>query len=159
MSRFLSHCVCLLLLATLAGCRSGHDTEAFYATRTDAEKKGEFERGWLPDFLPASSHAIHVTYDLSPSRVWCAFDFDPGDAGKLLTSVKPTDSVPSPTAQVPSPRVKWWPKLLEGNLDAQKLRGAGLALYSTSRPVSQVANETLLFAIDAANGRGYFYGH
>ena len=61
--------------------------------------------------------------------------------------------------RVPSPTVKWWPKSLEDDLDAQKLRGAGLALYSTTRPVSQVANETLLFAIDTRNGHGYFYGH
>ena len=59
---------CLVLIAVLVGCR--HDQQSFYPSRSDAEKKGKLDRGWLPDFLPKSSHAIHLAYDLSPSREW-----------------------------------------------------------------------------------------
>jgi len=150
---------CIVLLAALVGCRSSHDTEAFYAARADAAKSGEFDRGWLPDFLPKSSHAIHLAYDLSPSRVWCAFEFDAVETDTLLNSVKPANSGSPPITRIPNPHVKWWPKPLEGDFDVQKIQGAGLVLYSVSRPVSQVENETLLFAIDRTKGRGYFYGH
>jgi hypothetical protein len=150
---------CFVLVAILCGCRSSHDTEVFYAARTDAEKNGEFDRGWLPEVLPKSTHSIYLAYDVSPSTVWCVFEFDPADANAIVNNAQPLGQpVPSLT-RVPRPRVKWWPKLLEGNLDLQKIHGAGLVLYSVSRPVSQVENETLLFAIDRTSGRGYFYGH
>ena len=153
---------CAALFSIVAGCRHSHDHESLYAARSDAEKSGEFYRGWLPDFLPKSSHAIHLAYDLSPSREWCSFEFVPADAEILLNSVRPVDPHAPPIPQIPSPRVQWWPKFLEGDLDAQLIQQvgqAGFALYSVTRPLNQVENETLLFAIDRKNGRGYFYGH
>jgi hypothetical protein len=149
---------CFVLLSAFVGCRNHHDTEAFYATRVEAEKSGEFSRGWLPDFLPSSSRSIDLGYDLSPSQVWCAFDFDVADKDAFLSSVKSIDRLAPPITQVPSPHVKWWPKSLEGNLDAQKIRENGFALYSATRPATQVENETWIFAINWAKGRGYFFG-
>jgi hypothetical protein len=148
---------CLVLIAILVGCT--HDQQSFYATRSDAEKKGEFERGWLPDFLPKSSHAIQLAYDLSPSRVWCGFEFNREDTQTLLSNVKPADPLAPPIGQIPDPRVQWWPKALEGNLNAQAVQRAGFELYSVTRPISQAQNETLVFAIDEKGGRGYFYGN
>jgi hypothetical protein len=148
---------CLVLIAVLVGCT--HDHQSFYATRSDAEKNGEFNRGWLPDFLPKSSRSIHLTYDLSPSREWCGFEFNREDAEPLLSSVKPADSAALPIVPIPSPRVRWWPKALEGNLNVKAIQQAGFELYSATRPVSQVQSETLVFAIDRKNGRCYFYGH
>jgi hypothetical protein len=149
---------CLILIGALTGCRS-HDTEAFYLLRGDAEKSGEFNRGWLPDFLPISSHAIHVAYDLSPSEVWCAFEFGPADASKLLSSLRPVDPAAIPMTRIPDPDVTWWPKSLEGALDAQKIQKASVALYTATLPRSQTMNEKLLFGVDQTNGRAYFYGH
>lgn len=149
--------VCIVLIVLCAGCRNSHDTDAFYTSRTEAEKSGEFDRGWLPDFMPESSHAIHIAYDLSPSKVWCAFEFSPADSEKLINNLQRIDRLTVWTSRVPSPQVKWWPQLLAGKLDMQKIERSGLMLYSTSRPLSQVENEKLLFAIDQ-NGRGFFYG-
>jgi hypothetical protein len=39
------------------------------------------------------------------------------------------------------------------------IQKAGFELYSATKPVSQVESETLVFAIDRKEGRGYFYGH
>jgi hypothetical protein len=149
---------CLLLIGALIACRS-HDTEAFYPLRRDAEKSGEFSRGWLPEFLPTSSHAIHVAYDLSPSELWSAFEFEPAEGSKFLSTLKPVDPVAVPITWIPNPHVPWWPKSLEGTLDAQKILNSNLALYSATLPLSQVANERLLFGVDRTKGRAYFYGH
>jgi hypothetical protein len=148
----------LVFIGFLIGCRAKHDHHSFYGTRSDAEKNGEFDRGWLPDFLPQSSHAIHLAYDLSPSEEWCGFEFDPADAKELLKNVKPVAASPTLRERVRNPNLQWWPGFFEGNLDLQKMRSAGFALYSTKRSVSQVEDETLLFAIDTTSGRGYFYG-
>lgn len=144
---------CLVLVFVLVGC--SHDHESFYPTRSDAERNGEFERRWLPDFLPKSSHAIHLAYDLSPSREWCEFRFNGVDAETLLKSLTTT----LPILEIPSPRVQWWPKALEGSLDTLAIQRAGFELYSVTRPISQAENETMIFAIDRKEGHGYFYGY
>jgi hypothetical protein len=107
--------------------------------------------------MPESSHAIHIAYDLSPSTVWCAFEFNPTDSEKLVNNLKRVDPMAAPISRVPSPHREWWPKSLEGRLDMQKIQRAGFVLYSRSIPISQVENETLLFAIDQT-GHGYFFG-
>jgi len=146
---------CVLLVILVVGCT--HDQDSFYSVRIDAEKKGEFDRGWLPTFLPNSSHAIHLAYDLSPSREWCAFEFDPNEAEILLSGLKPVHSS-VPIAGIPTPHLQWWPKVLLGNLNGAAIQQAGFELYTVTRPISQVQNETMVFAMDRKNGRAYFYG-
>jgi len=126
---------CLLLMVVLVGCRP--DQESFYPTRSDAEKKGEFDRGWLPNFLPNSLHAIHLAYDLSPSREWCGFEFNQEDVDILLSGLKAANPSSLPIAQIPSPHLQWWPKALEGNLNVQAIKRAGFELYSVTRPISR----------------------
>ena len=115
--------LCAILSVILVGCRNDHDTDAFYTSRTDAAKSGEFDRGWLPDYLPKSSHAIHIAYDLSPSTVWCAFEFNPVDSEKLVNNLQRVDAQKLPISHIPSPDVKWWPPYLSGKLDVQKALG------------------------------------
>jgi len=146
----------VLLISILIGCRSSHDQESFYPVLANAKKDGAIDRGWIPEFLPDSSRSIHEVHDLSPSTVWCAFEFDPADAGNLRRNLKSLDSLASSIGRVTSPDVPWWPKLLQGNLDVRKIQDSGLKLYTVSRPISQVETETLLVAIDGPKGRGYF---
>ena len=139
----------------------GHDTDKFYRTRADAEKGGEFDRRWLPDFLPNSSHDIDLAYDISPSEEWCGFEFDPRDADQLLNKIQPLKENAPPLREIPSPGLRWWPKFLRGNPDGRMIRQAeqsGFALYSFTRPLSEMQNETIIFAIDSKTGRVYFYG-
>lgn len=138
------------------GC--GHDHSTFYSSLTDADKAGEITRGWLPDFLPKSSHAIRQVYDLSPSTEWCEFEFAPADAQSLRKNVKEeVETLPAPVADVPNPHVSWWPRLLEGNLDVGRIHSAGFRLYALVRPATSVSTETWLFAIDWQNGRAFLY--
>jgi hypothetical protein len=50
-----------------------------YATPDDARIDGLFDRGWLPDILPASSYDIRATTDLDLNRSEGEFSFDPAD--------------------------------------------------------------------------------
>ena len=145
-----------LVMLILIGCNTSHDHESFYAALANAKQAGEVQRGWIPTFLPESSTTIHIAYDLSPSRVWCAFQFDPGDAGNLRNNLNPVEQFVPPPWGVRSPAVPWWPKLLEGSLNTQKVQGAGLKLYTVSRRLSEAQTETLLFAMDWPKGQGYF---
>jgi hypothetical protein len=149
--------LCVGLTCALAGCRSDR-TESFYPSLAEADKDGAITRGWIPDeFLPQSSRAIHEVHDLSPSSEWCAFEFVPTDSQNILRNLKGVDVLPPSIGRVPSPGVEWWPSILVGNLDVEKVHKAGFALFVVERPATSVTTAVWLFAIDWPRGRGFFY--
>lgn len=146
----------VFLTCVLTGC---HDTrsEYSYPTLTSAEKDGAIDRGWLPDFLPRSSYTIRVVGDLSPARVWCAFEFRPSDLDRLLRIAKKVDVLDPSVSHVPDPDEQWWPIVLKGNLDVGKIEKAGFRLYTIETPETSVTTTIWLFAIDMSNGHGFFF--
>jgi hypothetical protein len=147
----------LCLASFLLGC-SGDRRESFYPFLADADKDGAITRGWIPDdLLPRSSQAIREVHELSPSREWCSFEFLPAEWQKPKNDFKSVDSLPPSLMHVPSPGVSWWPAVLRGNLDVDKIHGEGLKLYVVERPATSVTRDVLLFAIDGVKGRGFFY--
>jgi len=144
----------------LLACR-GDRSESFYPSLTDADKAGAIAHGWIPDdLLPGSSRAIHEVHEISPSTEWCAFEFLPPDSQGIRKNLKSVDALPPSVKHVPSPGVSWWPTVLKGNLDVEKIHRAGFDLYVVVRPETSVTTEILLFAVDWAKGHGFFYpGH
>jgi hypothetical protein len=55
---FLLLSVVWLACMFVAGC--GNRRDLFYPALADADKAGELNRGWLPDYLPKTSRAIHL---------------------------------------------------------------------------------------------------
>jgi hypothetical protein len=124
----------------------------------DAVKDRAVERGWVPALLPESSRNIYVVGDLSPSRVWCSFEFVPADSNQLRKSLKPVTGLPPSLANVPGPGRSWWPSFLEGNLDSSGIRNAGFQLYVVEEPATASTTTLEIFAIDWNKGRGFLYG-
>lgn len=149
--------LCIGFICSLVGCRSDR-RESFYPALADADKDGAITRGWVPDFLPGSSRTIREVHGISPSTEWCTFEFLPTDSQGLRKTLKSVDALPPSVSRVPSPGVSWWPTVLEGNLDGQKIHSEGFDLYVVVRPETSVTNTVSLFAIDWAKGRGFFYG-
>ena len=147
---------CIGLIFSLVACRSDR-RESFYATLADAKKQGAIDRGWIPDFLPESSRVIHEVHDVSPSTTWCAFEFLPRDSQGLRSNLKSVEALTPPVKRVPNPGEAWWPVALEGNLDIENIHRAGLEVYIVVGPDTPSSTEVLLFAVDWANGRGFFY--
>jgi len=136
----------------------GDRSESFYPSLSDAAKDGAIDRGWIPDdLLPATSRSIHEIHDLSPSTEWCAFEFVPTDSQRLITSLKHLDSLPDSMKRVPSPGVSWWPSVLSGHLNTDRIHKMGFVLYTTQRPATAVSTQTWLFVVDWPKGRGFFY--
>jgi len=152
--------LCTGLTCILVACRSDR-RESFYPTLADANKDGAIDRGWIPDFLPESSHAIYEAHDISPSTTWCAFEFLPSDSQRLRDNLKSVDTIALSVRRVPNPGESWWPAMLKGNLDSEKIHQAGLELYMVVNrdvmPATPSTTEVLLFAVDWAKGRGFFY--
>ena len=113
---------CISLGWILVAC--GNDRrEYFYQTLADADKAGEITRGWIPhDLIPNSSRAIHLVEELSPSKEWCAFEFSLADAEILRKNLKSIDTLPPSVRRVQTPVVSWWPEVLKGKLNLEKIR-------------------------------------
>src|SRR5260370_42477715 len=140
---------CVVLISILIGCRNSHDQESFYPFLADAKKDGAMTHGWIPDdFLPRSSRAIHEVHDLSPSLEWCTFEFAPTDSQNLLGNLRRVDALPPSVSHVPNPGMSWWPYVLMGQLDVEKIHKAGFDLYVIERPATSVTTTVWLFAID-----------
>lgn len=146
----------LCVTCGLIACH-GDRRESFYPSLADAKKDGAIDRGWIPDFLPASSRTIHEVHDISPSTTWCAFEFLPNDSQGLRKSLKSLDAPVPPVRSVPGPGKSWWPAVLQGNLDVEKIHKAGFKLYVVTAPETSVTTEILLFSIDWTKGYGFFY--
>jgi hypothetical protein len=135
----------------------GNRQESSYATLADAVKAGEISRGWIPEYLPTSSHAIHIVYDPSSPRTWCAFEFSPADSQSFKKNLKSVNALPQRLKRVDSPGASWWPDFLKGDLDFARFQGKGFDAYVAEEPDVQSNTDLVLFAIDWAKGRGFFY--
>ena len=142
---------CAALVLGAVSCESDL-RESFYRSLLDARTDGGIDRGWVPDILPESAHDIHEIHEISGGRTWCAFDFSRADWEGFRTNL--TRSAVAPMNSIAAPRVSWWPAILTGRIDPDRLRNAGLELFAVARPLN---SEVLLFAIDLARTRGYFY--
>ena len=155
-ARLFAAVLCIGLACSLVACRSDR-RESFYPALADADKDGAITRGWVPDFLPSSSRTIHEVHGTSPSTEWCTFEFLPTDSQGLRKTLKSVDALPPSVSRVPSPGVSWWPAVLKGNLDVDKIHKAGFELYIVEKPATSVTTDILLFAIDWQRGRAFFY--
>lgn len=155
---FIVAVVCLLAFFLFA-C-SGEEPESFYQSLDGAEKDGAITRGWIPDFLPESSTKIHELHHLEGGKTWCAFEFPPGDSERLRGHLKSAEGLPESLRQIRNPSVSWWPSILVGDVDADRVHRTGFDLYVVTAPDTRSSTEVLLFAIDWLKGRGFFYrGH
>ncbi len=148
--------LCVAFACSLIAC-SGDHHESEYSSLSDADKDGAISRGWIPDFLPTSSRAIREVHGDSSPTEWCTFEFLPNDSQGLRHALKSVDPLPPSVSRVPSPRVPWWPTVLEGNLDKTKINKEGFELYIVITPETAVTNAALLFAINWTKGVGFFY--
>jgi hypothetical protein len=149
--------VCVALACILVmGC--GDRRNLFYPALADADKAGELTRGWIPGYLPKTSRAIHLVEQDSASTEWCGFEFSPSDSQELRKHIKTVDALPPSVRQIPSPGGSWWPAVLKGNLNIEKIRDEGFELYMVEEPADSVSTWIDLFAINWSKGRGFFYG-
>jgi hypothetical protein len=71
-----------------------------YATLVDARADSLFQRGWLPDILPPSSHDIRTSNDLDLNTSSGQFHFKPQEFPQFAASLQPYTSRRSSLAGV-----------------------------------------------------------
>lgn len=139
-----------LLVAAATSCRNIDVVTATYSTLADAREAGAVARGWLPNGLPAGTYDIREAHDLDSNRRWGLFSFPVAEAATLKRLLQSGEiSLDNEVCDVPR-RIEWWPVLLRGQLDGERIRATGLRAHRS-------ADESLLFAVNWNQGRAYYW--
>jgi hypothetical protein len=145
--------VCAALAAVLmpaSACGDRNVVTNSYATHGEAVRAGAVNQGWIPGGLPTGIFDIREAHDLDrPRRRWGLFSFPAEDADALARLLARQVSVDGETCDPPA-RIEWWPLLLRGVLDDERLATTGLKVY---RP----ENERLTFAVNWNQRRAYYW--
>jgi hypothetical protein len=144
---------CALLVLFLIGVVACSDLEVVtetYATLEEAKKTGAIERGWVPDGLPPGTTDLRDAHDLDSNRQWGLFMFPQAEGDVLRQLLQPDEvSLTGRTIDIPG-RVEWWPVLLRGSLDDEKIKSTGLRAYRSVRG-------DRLFLVNWQQGRAYYW--
>ena len=74
------------LLLALVGCSEQIDET--YATYADAQRGGAIERGWIPDFVPASARDITDSHNLDTNRQTLQFKIPSSNVGTMVARLR-----------------------------------------------------------------------
>ena len=142
-----------LILATAlatAGCSGIDVVTASYATLAEARQAGAVTRGHMPDGLPPGSVEMREAFDLDRRKRWGLFSFPPGEAAQLQALLESGETpLQGQTCDIPR-RIEWWPVLLRGRLDAERIQSTGLRAYRSR-------DRTWLFLVNWSQGRAYYW--
>lgn len=120
-----------------------------FATLAEAREAGAISRGWIPDGLPPASHDIRVAYVPDGPQRWGIVNFPQAEAQALETLLAGEMSLRGVECDVPR-RIEWWPIVLRGDLDAQRIQETGLRAYRTRQG-------NLIFVVNWNQGRAYYW--
>jgi len=144
--------VSIVISATLGvlSCRNVDVVTSSYATLDEARAAGAIAPGRMPDKLPSGSHDLREARDLDTQRRWGLFSFPSDQRDQLLALLRPEEiALTNQTCDVPA-RIEWWPVLLRGNLDDERIRATGIRAYKSK-------SGELIFAVNWNQGRGYYW--
>jgi hypothetical protein len=96
----------------LAGCGPSYERTEHYRTREDAVRVGAFNRGWLPEWLPASSRDIWETHDQDSNHLYVKFAFNNTERDGLLKAANAVPMAAKEKPKLPTISEEWWPKNL-----------------------------------------------
>jgi len=139
-----------ILACAPAGCGDIDVVTNTFATLAEARAAGAVERGWVPELLPPGAHDIREAHDEgSTKRRWGLFSFQPADDEPLRRRLGAEMNLGGTAAEAP-PRIEWWPILLRGQLDGERVAATGLKGY-------QVTGDRLVAAVNWNQRRAYYW--
>lgn len=97
------------LCAVLSGCL-WETTESRYASMAEAASEGAVEKGWIPEWIPASAAGIHEVHNIDSNVSALYFELPADEPWDL-----PSHCVPTRFADVYQPTLSrsWWPSAEE----------------------------------------------
>src|SRR3954449_5889729 len=121
-----------------------------YATLVEAREAGAIAKGWMPEGLPPGSHDIREGHVPGTPQRWGVINFPHGEDAALRALVQPEEiSLDGQRCEVPG-RVEWWPVMLRGALDGERLAATQLRAY-------RAKEGNLIVAVNWNQGRAYYW--
>jgi hypothetical protein len=142
--------VLLAFVLVAASCGNVDVVTASYATLDEARTAGAIGPGRIPEGLPPGTREIREARDLDTSRRWGLFMFPP-EQGNAVRALIERDELALGDQECDIPaRIEWWPLLLRGALNADRIRTTGLQVYDGRK-------RDLVFAVNWNQGRAYYW--
>ncbi|HJR61952.1 MAG TPA: hypothetical protein VJ813_21270 [Vicinamibacterales bacterium] len=140
----------LALAAAAAACTGPTVHTATYATLPEARAAGAIDRGWVPGMLPENVFELRAAYAIDGSKRWGLFNFRAADADALRALLRPEEiSLAGTEMDIPA-RIEWWPVILRGQLDAERIQDTGLRAHQTK-------TGDLVMTVNWKQGRAYYW--
>jgi hypothetical protein len=140
----------LLGVVSLTGCSDLDVVTASYNTLADARAAGAIESGRLPDGVPPGSTDLREAFNADTNARWGLFNFPVAEASHLKRRLGQAEVSLSGESCDPPRRIEWWPVLLRGRLDAERIAAAGLQAYRS-------ADGELIVLVNWKQGRAYYW--
>ena len=135
-----------------AGCSGSDVNTATYASVTEARAAGAIEKGFVPSILPGRAYELRAAYAVNGPERWGLFNFREGDAEALRSVLLPEEMSFAGTEMTIPGRIEWWPVILRGTLDAERIQATGLRAY-------RARSGGFVFAVNWQQGRAYYWIH
>ena len=140
----------VLCLTLLAACSSLKTKTMSYGTLAEARQAGAIEKGWVPEGLPESVFELRVAYVPDGFERWGLLNFPAGAVDGLRALLKPEEiALQGVRCEIPA-RIEWWPVLVRGDLDAERLAATGTRAY-------QSRDGRMIFLVNWPQGRAYYW--
>ena len=140
-------CAAVVVFAACAGINA--QTNSF-ATLSEARQSGAIAQGWIPEGLPAGAHDIREGHVPGTPQRWGLFEYPKSEEASLRALLQPEEiALDRERCEVPG-RIEWWPLMLRGALDRERLAATGIRVY-------RAKEGNLLVAVNWSQGRAYFW--
>lgn len=134
----------------LAGCMGASVHTATYASFAEARAAGAVDTGLVPSILPHEAYELRAAYAVDGPQRWGLFNFRETDT-EALRAVLHADEIPFAGIEMEIPgRIEWWPVILRGKLDAERIQATGLRAY-------RVRSGDMIIAVSWKQGRAYYW--
>lgn len=137
-------------LALVAGCTSVNTRTMSYGTLAEARQAGAIDNGWVPAGLPDSVFELRVAYVPDGVERWGLINFPAAGADAIRALLKSEEfPIQGVRCEIP-PRIEWWPVLVRGDIDADRLAATGARAY-------QSRDGKMIFIVNWTQGRAYYW--
>lgn len=137
-------------LVLVAACIGSNVHTMSFATMAEARAAGAADRGWVPASMPDSAYELRVAYEPDGERRWGIFNFRAEDAGAVRALLQSEEtSLSGVRMEIPA-RIEWWPIVLRGDLDHDRVASTGLRAY-------RALGGEMIVAVNWKQGRGYYW--
>ena len=135
------------MVLLVAACGDLRVKMGIYANLDEARKAGALANGWVPEGLPAGASDLREGH-LPNGKQWGAFTF-PSAEDTALRALLGSEITTGTLSCEPPGRLEFWPRVLHGPVDVERVRSTGFRLYS--------GRDWRTYAINWGQGRAYYW--